>query len=165
MPRMNTNPGEAREWTRTLSLCILLSGVSLLFPETPALADHPFDPRRYAFEVFSEDERMLSNYSGVLDESEMAALLSKSWAELDSAADRATGLPPEQARIAIREEIRKTGGVSENFETELREKAEDHSSKPGPAERLKTAARHPLVWAILALFALLLFFLNRPRRP
>lgn len=128
-----------------------------------ASADHPFDARRYAFEIFSEDEITLSRYAETLDEATITAILESSWAELDSAADRAAGQPPESARAMIRDDVRGPGGVASRFEQKLREEAAARAPSEGAAGLLKQAARHPAVWGIAIAFAAALVWINRRR--
>lgn len=136
----------------------------LLLPANPLLADHPYDPKRYAFEIFSEDEIALSKYAAKLDENEIAALLERSWADLDTAAAKTAGLSPEESRKMIQDAVRGENGVSANFEMELQELAGVGPARQGHLkDRLKQAASHPIVWAIGALFVLALFLLNRRR--
>lgn len=130
-------------------------------PATVVAAD--FDPHRYAFELFSEDEIAMSRYAGEVDEKEVSALLEKSWAEIDRAADRVKDLPPDEARKKIHEEVRGTDGIADRFESSLREKAGYGGAAKSPLDRMKQAAKHPAAWAVAVAFVALLFFVNRRR--
>lgn len=142
---------------------LFFPAIILLAVACSAGADHPFDPRRYAFELFSEDEAALSRYAGTLPEEAVTAMLEQSWAELDSAAARAAGLPPEQAKEAIRNAVRGENGVSDQFENRLSQESEIAAPAGAAGDRVKKAARHPAFWLILVLFAALLFWINRRR--
>ncbi len=135
----------------------------LLFAAAGAWADHPFDPKRYAYEVFSEDEIALSKYAGKLDEGAVITILEQSWAELDSAAARSAGLPPEEAKSAIRVAVRGEGGISEKFDSRLKQISENANPAPTLKARVKQAVRHPAFLSIVALFALALFWINRKK--
>ena len=126
-----------------------------------AFADQPFDPKRYAFELFPEDEMALSKYGAETGEETVALMLERAWGELDKAADRAGVLPPEKAKAAIREAVRGPGGVSDRFEKDLQQAASTRAGDQSKMSRLKRAARHPLIWLLAAFFLAGFYFLNR----
>lgn len=142
---------------RWVSLAVALSICSA------ASADHPFDPRRYAFELFSEDEAALSKYAGQLDEKVVLTMLEEAWAELDSAAARADGLPPSEAKEKIRAAIRGEGGIAETFDRRLSQAVRTTPGPPTAADRLKKAVRSPVFWIIPVMFGLALIWVNRRR--
>ena len=126
-----------------------------------AFADHPFDPKRYAFELFSEDEIALSKYGAEAGEETVALMLERAWGELDKAAEQAADLPPEKAKAAIGEAVRGPGGVSDRFEKDLRQIASPRDERQSKISRLKHAARHPLIWVLVVFFLAGFYFLNR----
>ena len=128
-----------------------------------AAADHPYDPRRYAFELFSEDEIALSKYAGRVDENTVSVILEHSWAELDSAAAKTAHLSPEESKRRIQEAVRGDGGISENFENRLKRESGLDNTSSSLKSRFTDAARHPLIWAVVALFLAVLFWINRKR--
>ncbi len=138
-------------------ICLLysVSGMS------SAHADHPFDPRRYAYELFSEDEILLSEHAATLDESVVTDLLDQSWAELDTIAMRTAGKSAEESRRMIQAAVRGEGGVSDRFQRKLEESAGIAGSRGSMADRLKRAARHPAVWALPIAFVAALIWINR----
>lgn len=130
-----------------------------------ARANHPFDPRRYAYELFSEDEIALSKYAGKMDEAVVISMLEQSWAELDTAAARAADLRPEEAKSAIREAVRGTGGISEKFDQRMKLMSTASARETAPAQvSVKQAIRYPLLASIVILFALALFWINRKKQ-
>lgn len=122
-------------------------------------ADRSFDPGRYAFELFSEDEITLSEYAGDLPEEEVSALLEASWKKLDEAAGKTRGMDETSARAAIQNAVRGENGVADAFRRDISRKAEAHSGNL--SARAAEAARHPVVWAVVALFVVTLVVLNR----
>lgn len=124
-------------------------------------ADHPFDARRYAFELFSEDEMSLSRFSDDVDDTTIERLLEESWADLDRAADKTKSMSPEAARQALRESVRGKNGISDNFSKKLEEAAAPETKSRRTFRKLKSAAGHPAVWGVSILFVAGLYFLNR----
>ena len=138
----------------------LLTVLSFVFLAPSAFAGHPFDARRYAHEIFAEDEIALSKYAADIDEETVLRLLEKSWADLDRAADRAAGLPPDQARAALQAAVRGEGGISESYDRRLRDEAKTAAQPVTAAARIARAARHPMIWALAGGFLILMVWVN-----
>ncbi len=140
-------------------LAASLACLAALF--TPAFSDHPFDAGRYAHEIFSEDETLLSRYAAEMPEKEVEAMLTKAWAELDRTAEKTQGMESEAAKAAIRQAVRGDGGVADRFRSDVAQKAAEHSAV-GLA-RWKREARRPLVFLLVAVFVVVLVWINRRR--